>query len=364
MFGSARATPIAIYSVVILLGSAAFYQSSAEELCSKMASVIVPVIDVVEIPIRIEFDSPNYRTDWIYESLHPTIHLSQHYYDNNSPEFYDKKVEDSRIDDGALLSTFCMWLERGQRITGDIILKYGAREMALTPRYIDWSARQEVPSRSEGKPPHFLFKMQQIAILKQPDPNWVILKGAKFVKDASGTQLLEVEIYNPLRSDSPGFDVVIESHSTYSCAGPGGTTVEIPVTFSEEGCASKFVPISQEKPISPEDASCKIKAFAPDPGDTRALTREIHGSYGSCGKFFADLHVGPTGGLQNQSVTKLRYVFKDQRPSLEEVMQGDVARRDALFASFGRSAPRNVLLVSIRGGVIFPSSVNISGMSP
>jgi len=359
VFGSTRTTPIAIYSAVILLGSAAFYQSSSEELCSKTASVIVDVIDVVEIPIRIEFDNPTYRTDWIYASLRPTIHLSQHRYDDKHPEYYDKKDNDSRIDDGALVSTFCMWLERGQRIIGDIILKYGAREMALTPRYIDWSARQEVPSRSQGNPPHFLFKMQQIVVLKQPEPNWVILKGAKFVKDASGTQLLEVEIYNPLMSDTPGGDVVIESHSGYGCLGPGAKTVEIPVTFSEEGCASKFVPIAQEKPISPEDASCKIKAFAPDPGDNRALTREVHGSYGSCGEFWADLHVGPTGGLQSQSVTKLRYVFKDQRPSLEEVLQGDVARR-----AFGRSAPRNELLVSIRGGAIFPSSVNISGTSP
>jgi hypothetical protein len=291
--------------------------------------------DVVKVPVRLKFESPAYQTDWVYRGLPMTLHVQG--------DGLDYADEGRRIEDMSLLSFFCIYVPPGEKNIGGFKLVYGAKDILLTPRVVNWASSQEVPSGMKKYPSHKMFAMQEISVLRLPDPNWVIFKSATLNRDSKGVQLLDVEFWNPTSTDLPGGELSIASDPGTACAA-AGPELEVPVSLTRRGCVSKTGLGSVEA------GRCEIEAAAPDPGGTRPLVREFHTGFAGCGEYYAHLDVGPTGVFPKDAMTKLRYVFAGRNPSLTDILHGNVPGLSPDRSNHGK---HNFFAVEA-AGAIFP----------
>jgi hypothetical protein len=294
--------------------------------------------DVVKVPVRLKFENPAYQADWVYRGLPLTLHVQG--------DALDYADEGRRIEDMSLLSFFCIYVRPGEKTIGGFKLVYGAKDILLTPRVVDWASSQEVPSGMKEYPSHKVFVMQEISALRLPDPNWVIFKSASLNRDSKGVQLLDVEFWNPTSTDLPGGEVSIHSDPGMACAA-AGPELEVPVSLTRKGCVSKAGLGGAE--------ACEIEAAAPDPGGTRSLVRQFRTGFAGCGEYYADMDVGPTGAFPKDAMTKLRYVFAGRNPSLTDILRGNVP---GLSPDRSNHGLHNLFAVQANGA-IFPQEQSI-----
>jgi hypothetical protein len=76
--------------------------------------------------------------------------------------------------------------------------------------------------------------------------------------------------------------------------------------------------------------------------------RQADAGLAGCGEYYADMGVGPTGMLQKETITKLRYVFGSHGPSLIDVLRGNIP---AVPAASRTRTKYNELLVKVDGAV-------------
>jgi len=145
--------------------------------------------DVVEVPVRFQFENPPFQVSWVYSGLNPKLEVQR--------EDYESSGRGQRIENGSLVSFFCIYITPGKKHIANFKVTYGDRDIVVAPRVVDWDHKQEVSSGMEGYPSHSLFIMQEISLLRLPDPNWAILKSATLNRDSNGVELLDVEVYNP-----------------------------------------------------------------------------------------------------------------------------------------------------------------------
>jgi hypothetical protein len=210
---------------------------------------------------------------------------------------------------------FCILLDNKETLFKQFKVRYGLRALELIARPVQWT--------QVGENLHYGL-MNTITVENEPDPDWLILKAATLRKDADNHSLIDIEIYNPTKSDSPGGDIALYLSNQESLPCPRAEqsearpkVVEVPVKIRQQTCEEKLSLVTMKE----EDLhtnECLPQVLSPDPGEARLVKRFVQYESGKCGKVWAVVNMGSTGQLSAGVLTKIRYVF-DKEFHLESV---------------------------------------------
>ena len=218
----------------------------------------------VLVPVTYHFKDTDAQYAWIYQSLRPTLGG-------------ERAPISKNIEDGALKMTFCIPTPAS---TERLELKVG-------PRKYDLAVRPIIDIGGGAK------KMSPIQLLKQPRPDWVIVKSINRLKpEASDLPSFEIELFN-FGQAHPGGQVVFRaSRFGYMCA-EGSKPARVTVQVSLSG---QRLQVASSDPEYPEEL---IKRNA-------ELIKNINWC---AGNFSLRADFGPTGRLPAGPI-RIRYTLK------------------------------------------------------
>jgi hypothetical protein len=286
---------------------------TAPAFCQSCPSPREEYSAVVEIPVDFTFQDGTYDQQWVFDSLEPVLR------ETGSDRFIlyrffgsEAKTDFAITRDQTHHEVFCWAKKNIQEQLQTLEYSFASHKGSFTPRPIQWETTMRVADKGRR---YWYGKMGTINYVYVGDPDWMILKDARWLADSADHPLLELEIVNPRTKLDPGGEVNLflsNIDSNMRCfASP--QTSEIPVTFLAGSCNKPMRASATDAAKANE--GCPIQIATPDPGDTRPIRRHFDFERGACGELDARLDLGPTGALPPGTLVKLRYVFDDGSPA-------------------------------------------------
>jgi len=304
----------------------------------------------VEVLVEFGFSDPTYNQKWIFDSLEPTlleVESNQKKFPLGlSASYFDKII------DGKHVEIFCFAKKAKSEPFTEFRYTYASHKASFKPRPVEWeSTMLDGRKGPDGTAKYWYGKMGAISFNSLNGPDWIIMRTARWMYDAADLPLLEIELFNPRKAKEIGGKVHLWLSNTdigLRCNSDAGT-VEVPVTFSSGGCNNPIrTAIANPSGV---DKSCPLNVLAPDPGDSRAVKRQVAFEKGGCGEVDAHLELGPTGTLAPESLTKLRYVFREKVASSGPINSQNRRNSENSLYSLNHRA------VQIRQMSIFPKEI-------
>lgn len=234
--------------------------STGRAQCEKVAPIKLPII--------FEFKSGEFRLQEIYDSLDPRL---------QEPSGEMTRPHSERITDGKLELDFCV----------SNLLAISSFSVFIGPRKIAISKRQMKHAN----------EMAIVWMLNQDDPDWLIVRNAKWVSNADGSPTFDIEVQNFANSGHSG---------AYLSLDFSGIMGRLQCAFPEPRVARIYVSLSFNKG--------KLIARSTDPQFDDLIKREADLFVDVCsgtGRF--TMALGSTGQLAGKDHLRVRYVFKNMR---------------------------------------------------
>lgn len=267
--------------------------------------------DQVLIPVTFDFKNEQTRVAWIYESLHPRLMLT------GSGRTYSPTA--SEVADGILQLRFCIPAKELPSPNSEFKVAFGLRSFTIAARPVVW--KSEITNHWNERIREGV--MASIYLLKQSDPDWLVIRRAALLETNRGLPRIEVELHNFSGSSHHGIALRMVGVHDNHCA-----TIPTEPERREQVKVSLYVDKG------------KLEVASEDLGFGELIKREAKLVIRPCSRSELDVELGRTGALAASQSLRIRYTFDREFPQS--------------FRMFSKK-----MSIEVKGDRVFPDRVRL-----
>jgi hypothetical protein len=242
-----------------------------------------------------EFKNDQTRVAWVYNSLHPRLILK------GGAKIYSPIT--SVIADGVLQLQFCLPWAEVSSLSSELKAAFGPRLFKVVARPVVWKSElvnYQNKTIKQGV-------MATIFLLKQADPDWLVVRRTAWLENQQGLPRIEVEVHNFSGSSHPGIALRMVASHYLGC---GTAPIE---------------PVRTEKVrITLAVDKSKLKVASEDPGFRELIVRQAKLVTRPCVLSELQFELGRTGPLAGSEDLRIRYHFDRPLPPSFMVFRGQM----------------------------------------